>query len=143
MYHRIVVKKSLSHDHWTCVHIDDFRRQLGLLDRWRFTPITFQDYRLFLQGELSLPRKPVILTFDDGYLDTYTTAFPLLQEFGVKAVVFVLADRRIRTNFWDRHFNLPHAALMERHHVIEMHEAGWEIGSHSLSHADLTQLPED
>ena len=90
MYHRVVEDKAISDAHWSCVYVEDFRRQLELLDRWGFTAITFEDYRLFQSGELNLPKKPVILTFDDGYLDTYTVVFPVLQEYGVKAVVFVL-----------------------------------------------------
>jgi peptidoglycan/xylan/chitin deacetylase (PgdA/CDA1 family) len=143
MYHRIVESRDLSASHWTCVHADDFRKQVKLLDRWGFTAITFNDYRLFLRGELSLPRKPVILTFDDGYLDTYTTAFPVLQEFGLKGVLFVLADEKVRTNLWDRHLRLPEAPLMERRHILEMHEAGFEIGSHSMTHEKLTALTGD
>jgi peptidoglycan/xylan/chitin deacetylase (PgdA/CDA1 family) len=143
MYHRIVDTNDIRYSHWTCVHVNEFRKQLEMLDRWGFTPITFEDYRLFRCGELSLPRKPVILTFDDGYLDTYTLAYPLMQEFGVKAVVFVLADQKVKINFWDRHLKLPEAALMKRHQVVEMHEAGFEIGSHSLTHANLTHLSED
>jgi peptidoglycan/xylan/chitin deacetylase (PgdA/CDA1 family) len=143
MYHRIVDSQNLINAHWTCVGVKEFRKQLEMLDRWGFTPITFEDYKLFRSGELSLPRKPVILTFDDGYLDTYTTAYPLLQEFGVKAVVFVFADQKVKTNFWDRHLNVPEASLMNRHQIVEMHEEGFEIGSHSLIHADLTHLSED
>lgn len=140
MYHRIVDDPRLVQGHWTCVDVKEFRKQLEMLDRWGFTPITFEDYRLFQSGELNLPRKPVILTFDDGYLDTYTAAYPLLQEFGVKAVVFVFADQKTRTNYWDRHLNLPEATLMNRREIVEMYEAGFEIGSHSIMHADLTQL---
>lgn len=143
LYHRVVDDERLSRAHWSCINIEQFRQQLELLDRWGFTTITLHDYRLFCQGELSLPAKPVILTFDDGYLDTYKYAFPVLQEFGMRSVVFVLGDRRIRTNYWDKDRGIPEAPLMEGEHIIEMHEAGFEIGSHSLSHVNLTQIPED
>src|SRR3990172_10485191 len=88
MYHRIVDDKEANSKHWTCIHVREFRRQLESLERWGFTAITFDDYRLYLQGELNLPRKPVVLTFDDAYLDTYENAFPLLQEYGMRAVIF-------------------------------------------------------
>ncbi|HEY6193299.1 MAG TPA: polysaccharide deacetylase family protein [Bacteroidota bacterium] len=140
MYHRIVEEKSLSEAYWTCVHVREFQKQLELLDRWGFTPITFNDYSLFLQGELNLPRKPVILTFDDGYRDTYDVALPLLQEFGAKAVVFVLGYQGAATNFWDRSESLPEVALMDRRQIVELHQAGFEIGSHSLNHTKLTAL---
>src|SRR5260221_5521386 len=98
MYHRVVDDERLARAHWMCTHIRDFRNQLRLLDRLGFTTITFDDYRLHLQGEVNLPRRPVILTFDDGYLDTYEAAFPALRESGMKAVVFVVADQQIMYN---------------------------------------------
>lgn len=143
MYHRVVADRQLSHAHWTCLHVQQLRKQLEMLDRWGFTPITFQDYWLFLQGQLDLPRKPVILTFDDGYLDTYENAFPLLQEYGVKAVIFAIGNPQIRTNVWDEALKLPIAPLMEGKHLIEMHTAGFEIGAHSMNHAKLTTLNDE
>jgi peptidoglycan/xylan/chitin deacetylase (PgdA/CDA1 family) len=117
-----------------------FREQLRILDHLGFTTITFDDYRLCLEGELSLPRKPIVITFDDGYLDTYELAFPILQEFGMRAVIFVLGDRNIRTNLWEAGRDVPVAGLMNDQQILELHQAGFEIGSHGLTHADLTQF---
>src|ERR1051325_9964305 len=140
MYHRIVHDDRLSDSHWTCLHLRDFKKHLDLIDRWGFTTITFNDYRLFLKGELNLPKKPVILTFDDGYLDTYELAFPALRDMGMKAVVFVIADRRIKGNIWDDHLGIPPAQLLQHHQIIELAQEGFEIGSHSFSHSRLTHL---
>jgi len=143
MYHRIVDDASLAQRHWTCLHVDNLAQQLRMLDRCGFTTITFDDYRLSLSGELNLPRKPVIVSFDDGFLDTYRLAFPLLRELGMKAVVFVVAGKNVRSNIWDRHRGVPPAPLLEPGHIAEMSREGIEIGSHSLSHPRLTDLPDD
>lgn len=143
MYHRIVKDAALSRASWLCVHRDAFRRQLAFLDRRGYTSITFEDYRLYREGALNLPKKPVILTFDDGYLDTYQVAFPLLYEFGMKATVFVIGERRIRSNVWDRDMpGVLSAPLMDAHHIVDLHETGFEIGAHAMTHADLTRLSE-
>ncbi|MGH2568726.1 MAG: polysaccharide deacetylase family protein [Bacteroidota bacterium] len=142
VYHRIVDEPTISQAHWSCLTVERFREHLELLDRLGYTTITFKDYFLFLEGQVNLPAKPIILTFDDGYLDTYRFAFPLLQEFGMTAVMFVLGDRKIRTNYWDQRIGVPEAALMDKQHIVEMHEAGFEIGSHSASHARLTTISE-
>ena len=118
----------------------EFRYHLTLLERWGFTAITFDDYRLYQSGELNLPKKPVIITFDDGYVDTYEAAFPLLQEFGMKAVVFALGDRTIKANTWDTHSSIPVGPLMNDEQIIELHSAGFEIGSHTMTHAKLPLL---
>jgi peptidoglycan/xylan/chitin deacetylase (PgdA/CDA1 family) len=69
LYHRIL---SNAFDRDTAnigVTKDSFRRQIELLDRWGYTAITFSDLSLFLKDELDLPKKPVIITFDDTYKD--------------------------------------------------------------------------
>jgi len=142
MYHRIVDDYYLSSKYWTCVHADNFRRQLQLLERWGFTTITFNDYKLYLEGQLNLPRKPVIITFDDGYYDTYQLAYPLLSEFGMKAVVYVLGNVKTKSNKWDRHSEYPESPLMTDLQIMELHDAGFEIGSHSITHPKLTAIPE-
>jgi len=85
----------------------------------------------------------VVLTFDDGYDDVYTNAFPILKEFGMKAVVFVLGNREIKKNFWDEPLNLPTASLMGQQQIVELHAAGFEIGSHTMNHPLLSTLSED
>lgn len=142
VYHRVVSDDRLSREYpWICVHAREFRKQLELLDRWGFTAITFDDIRLCLAGQLDLPRRPVVLTFDDGYLDTYENASPLLYEYGMRAVVFALGDARIKTSEWCRSVGSPVAALMGGQQLVELHAAGFEIGSHSMTHANLTTLP--
>ncbi len=143
VYHRIVKEAGKENSCKFCLHESDFRKHLEWLDRWGFTPITFEDYRVACEKQLELPHKPIILTFDDGYLDTYQVAFPLLQEFGMKAVVFVLGDRSIKTNVWDAHLKLPQAPLLSDNHILEMHEAGMEIGAHSMTHIKLTDVKEE
>jgi len=143
MYHRIVNDKDVPSRHWTCVHVRGFRRQLEFLERLGFTAITFEDYRLYLAGELNLPRKPVILTFDGGYMDTNLNAFPLLQEYGMKAVVFTIGNKDIKTNVWGKALGIPEGPLMESQQLIEMHAAGFEIGAQSMNYTRLTTLSEE
>ncbi|HEV8539339.1 MAG TPA: polysaccharide deacetylase family protein [Bacteroidota bacterium] len=143
VYHRIVDDDRIANSHWTCLHVREFRKHLELIERWGFTTITFHDYRLFLRGELNLPRKPVILTFDDGFAEISDLAFPALQNFGMKGVVFVVADRKIKSNIWERDLAVPRGQLLRRDQIIELAKEGFEIGSHSFSHPRLTELGED
>jgi peptidoglycan/xylan/chitin deacetylase (PgdA/CDA1 family) len=141
MYHRVVDSIGLSEESPAmCIHIDQFRRHLALLDRWGFTPITFNDYRLFLAGEINLPKRPIVLTFDDGYEDNFENAFPALQDFGMKAVFFVLGDRGMKANTWDKDSSMTLGPLMSEGQILELHRAGFEIGSHSLTHPGLSHL---
>jgi peptidoglycan/xylan/chitin deacetylase (PgdA/CDA1 family) len=141
LYHNITVVKSTDKVPAMTVQADTFRRHLELLDRWGYTSITFDDVRLFLAGELNLPNKPVIITFDGGYADVYDTAFPLLQEFGMKAVVFVIGDQLIRENIWDKD-SISLSLLLNQQQILEIKTAGFEIGSQSMTHAKLTLIDE-
>lgn len=140
MYHRIVEDKETAQRFWNCVHVDEFKSHLNVLDKLGYTTITLSDYWLLLVGELTLPKKPVILTFDDGYLDTYEQAFPVIQEYGMRAVVFALGNRGLDYNYWDHGTEYPGARLMNNRQLLEMNEGGIEIGSHSMDHVKLTKI---
>lgn len=77
-------------------------------------------------------KKPVLLTFDDGYDDNYTQLFPLLKKYNVKATIFVIGDAP----------GTPHKATSEQ--IREMSDSGLvSIQSHSYTHADLDSLGYD
>lgn len=79
--------------------------------------------------------KTVALTFDDGYQDFYTDAFPLLRQCGFTATVFLATDR-IR----DRSVRVEGADYLTWKEVRELHSEGITFGSHSVTHADLRSL---
>ncbi len=143
MYHRVVKDDSEKGIHGTYVDVARFREQLQYLKDHGYTTVTFDDLR---QGNYRKRfdhehPKWVILTFDDGYVDNYTTAFPLLKEFGFKAVIFLLSHRDY--NAWDAddpvrpEKKLP---LMTKEMVDEMAAYGIEFGAHTMTHPRLSQL---
>ena len=88
-----------------------------------------------------LPGKPVLITFDDGYLDFATYAWPLLKRYGFSATVFIVADFVGKTNRWDSIFDYGEdLALLHWQHIKQLHSEGVEFGSHTLSHRPLTSL---
>jgi glycosyltransferase involved in cell wall biosynthesis len=117
-----------------------FRDQLQFLEKWRYTPVTFNDLRLIDEGELIMPRKPIILTFDGGHQDIYDEAIPLLQEFGMKAVVFVRAESAAAPGTRDDGSGDPRVPLMNERNILELHQNGFEIGSNTLTRPRLTTL---
>ncbi len=140
MYHRIVEDSLLLHAYSWCVMQSQFRRQLLFLKRWGFTAINFEDLAGFRQGTRPLPRRPVILTFDDGYDGVFHHALPVMRESQARGTAFVLGDRTIRTNQWDEPAGFEGASLMDNEKILELRQSGFEIGSHSMSHPDLTRV---
>jgi len=141
MYHRVVDDMSLAMSQKYCVHRSVFKKQMNLLDRMGFTSITLNDYHLAKSSDIKLPRKPVIITFDDGYRDVYEHACPIIKEMGMTATIFVICDQSIKYNIWDYNdLSIEKAPLIDRHQIKELHQIGFEIASHSLTHRDLTTL---
>lgn len=138
LYHRIVTQPLRGRLCGLAVTVDRFERQLKALTDAGYTAITFSEYAAFARGERSLPARPVILTFDDGYEDNYMLAFPLLQRYTMRAVIYLVADWKKRTNFWDH--DQPQVPLLQQTQIQEMARAGMEFGSHTLSHPRLPSL---
>ena len=135
MYHRVLDNPPVNSSHGIWISAKQFARHLASLQRRGFHTITFHDYAGFLRGERTLPHKPIILTFDDGYEDNYRTAFPILQKYSFNAVIYAVTDKERRTNFWDQ--SEPPARLMSASQMKELHGSGIEIGSHTVTHPRL------
>jgi peptidoglycan/xylan/chitin deacetylase (PgdA/CDA1 family) len=104
-----------------------FESHLRYLRDAGYHVITLDDLLRFLTSGQPLPEKPVILTFDDGYVDNYINAFPLLQRYGMIGNFFLITD------FVDA--NQPD--YMTWPQIEEMSAAGQRFGSHSRNHPDL------
>ncbi|MFQ5719979.1 MAG: polysaccharide deacetylase family protein [Acidobacteriota bacterium] len=89
-----------------------------------------------LEQAVRRPGDGVALTFDDGHRDTYTTAFPLLADRGLTATVYVTTGY-VSTRDWFE----PGGEALTWADLAEMAAAGWTIGSHTVSHPRLTELP--
>src|SRR3989454_4661535 len=70
-----------------------FEAQLAFLRRRGYESISFADYLAYRHGAGRLPRRPVIVTFDDGYRSNRDVALPLLQQYGFRATIFLVAER--------------------------------------------------
>lgn len=71
---------------------DEFARQMEMLDRAGFRTIGIDTYTRWLHGKrVRLPRRPLLLTFDDGRLDSFRGADAVLQQHGFRAVMFAIA----------------------------------------------------
>jgi peptidoglycan/xylan/chitin deacetylase (PgdA/CDA1 family) len=86
-----------------------------------------------------LPPRCFVITFDDGYADTFTTAAPILARFGFTATVFVVSGLVGGTNLWDAGVSPP-ARLMGWDALSALVQRGFSIGSHTKSHRRLTRL---
>jgi peptidoglycan/xylan/chitin deacetylase (PgdA/CDA1 family) len=109
---------------------ETFDRQMNLLYQWGYQTISVELLARAISLGAELPPKPILLTFDDGGETTYTTALPVMQRYGFRGVSYIVYH----------YVGLTH--YMTADQIRALHAAGWEIGSHGLSHRDLTVYPE-
>lgn len=142
MYHKVPDEPIVS-KHKIFVTKENFEKHLSFFKNKGFETITFRDYLSFKNGQrplASFPAKPLILTFDDGYLDNYTNLLPMMKQYGFRGVIFFLGDPSVRYNFWDADSGEHRDELMDTKQKREFVGSGWEIGAHSMTHANLTTL---
>jgi peptidoglycan/xylan/chitin deacetylase (PgdA/CDA1 family) len=87
-------------------------------------------------GDAYSARK-IVISFDDGYASCFEQGIGLLKTFGCKAIQFLVSGRIGKANDWDA----TGEAIMDKSQVREWLAAGHQIGSHTVSHPDLTRLP--
>jgi peptidoglycan/xylan/chitin deacetylase (PgdA/CDA1 family) len=132
MYHRLT---SRTGSHPCSLAAERFRRQLGLLRALGYRSAAPAALAAALEAGAPLPPRTVVITFDDGYLDTLTVALPLLREAGFTATCYFVPGAIGRVSEWTE----P-APLMDWAGIRAWRAAGMEVGAHSVTHVDLTTL---
>jgi peptidoglycan/xylan/chitin deacetylase (PgdA/CDA1 family) len=125
LYHH--VEGDVSYSRYN-VSVPDFRAQMQALHDWGYTAIPISLLLDALIEGAELPPKPIVITFDDGNRNVYENAFPIMQEFNFPGVFYIVGNRV------NSGTDIAHAPELR-----EMVVAGWEIGSHSYTHTDLTE----
>ncbi|MFC1621609.1 polysaccharide deacetylase family protein [Candidatus Omnitrophota bacterium] len=127
MYHRVDDRASVSK---LSVCPDSFRKQIAFLKRHNYNVVKLEELAELIKTK-EIPYKTIAITFDDGYENNYTCAYPVLKEFGLPATIFITPALIGYEGYltWDQ--------------VIEMSESGViSIGSHAMTHAYLPGLAE-
>lgn len=103
----------------------EFSRQMEYLSKQGYQSVSLTQLVDSFEGKYRLPSKPVVITFDDGYLDNYRNALPILQKYGMRATVFIIAGQVGQPEYlsWDD--------------IIRLQQQGTEIGSHTVHHTEL------
>ncbi len=123
------------------VRAEQFDALLKSLKGAGYEGIGFAQYLAHRRGEATLPRKPIILTFDDGYRSNADIAVPIMRTHGFTATIFVIPGLLGQTNRWDA--DEPQEPLLSADEVRALHAEGFSFGSHTLTHARLTAVAPD
>lgn len=143
VYHRICDASPGGDPLRLCTPPRDLERVLRYLRAHPYRFISFDDAVDVMTGERPITDRVVCLTFDDGYEDFFTNAFPLLRAYDAPATVFAVTGEIGGSNRWDGGYGLPPVPLMTRQQMRELVSGGIEFGSHTVSHPRLTRLSPD
>jgi peptidoglycan/xylan/chitin deacetylase (PgdA/CDA1 family) len=145
LYHQLISKEKVDRGELVCservyVAYDvSFAEQMKYLHDKGYTTITLDELLACRDKGRPLPHKPIIVTFDDGFMSTYVHAFPILKQYGMTAAIFVNPDRECRNFKKYAHIDAP----LSPEQIREMSEYGISIESHGMTHRYLTELPRD
>ncbi len=140
LFHHVGPRRPLTYASLTIEPVR-FERFMRLLARTGHSGVSAADWLSWRRGERSLPRRAVILTFDDAYEDLVEFALPTLVRFGFRATAFVVASEVGGRNSWDVPAGAGGHTLMSATDVRTWLDAGMDVGAHGLTHADLASLP--
>jgi len=130
MYHKI---SSNSYRDYLTVTKEDLTIQFRFLAQQGYTPLLLSDLVKHVRSKDPLPEKPILITFDDGYRDNYTTMYPVLKKYGLKANIFLVPA------FLEQG-ETPSESYLKLSDLNEMDPDLVEYGLHSYDHKNYKQL---
>lgn len=110
---------------------DSFERQMEFLKLHRYHVVSLERLMTELKSGRSLPSKTVVITFDDGTIDNFRNAFPVLKKMGFPAAIFMITG------------NIGRPGWLNAEDLRILDESGVTIGSHTANHAFLPDLTID
>ncbi|MFG0333777.1 MAG: polysaccharide deacetylase family protein [Maioricimonas sp. JB049] len=125
--------------------LEEFRREMTYLHDHGFRTWTLGQFVDRLGSDNWNAERRFVITFDDGFENVWSRAFPILRELDFTATIFLVTDFVDRESGWSVNekvasYGLDRAPLLAWSHARQMQEAGFEFGSHTTNHPRLTEL---
>jgi peptidoglycan/xylan/chitin deacetylase (PgdA/CDA1 family) len=117
-----------------------FARQMSALRLLGYRGLSMRDLEPYLRGEKT--GRVVGITLDDGYVNNFEEALPVLRDLGFTATAYIVSAQIGGTNAWDHSKGVPPARLMDVAHLKAWCAAGMEIGAHTRNHVNLAECPQ-
>jgi peptidoglycan/xylan/chitin deacetylase (PgdA/CDA1 family) len=139
MYHMIDdhIPNERKRNKWK-VKPKDFEKQMAWFSKNNWTSYTISE----LTELKEIPFKSFCITFDDGYEDNFTNAFPVLKKYNFKSTIYLVPNYEY--NSWENFKNKKFDKLLSKEQIIKMMESGLiEFGSHTLHHKNLLTISKD
>lgn len=123
-YHKV---NDRDQDQWT-ITTRDFAAHLEYLTEQGYTTISTEQFARYQIGAFQLPEKPIIITFDDGYVDMLDNMMPIMEAYGMRSTIYMV------TNYADT------KKYLDWEELKRLKRRGFELGSHTANHIPVTEL---
>lgn len=107
------------------------KEQLDYINDNNYVTITMRELYSHIENNTPIPQKSIIITFDDGYMNNYTEAFPILKDLNMTATIFCVGN------------SLDGSYYLSEDAIKEMSDYGIDIESHTVNHLHLDTLSYD
>lgn len=104
------------------------KTQLKYIKDQGYITLTLSELKNYILNNSPIPEKSIVITFDDGYMDNYSSAFPILKDFNMVATIFCITS------------NLDGSYYLSENAIKEMSNYGIDIQSHTITHPQLNKL---
>jgi peptidoglycan/xylan/chitin deacetylase (PgdA/CDA1 family) len=138
MFHKVDTMPAGAVHHGNYVDPALFEALLQSLRGDGYESVTIEQWLAWKAGRATLPARPIVFTFDDGYRSNMEVAWPIMQRHGFTGTIFLVSDLIGSTNRWDA--DEIQEPLLARDEILELRAAGMTFGSHTRTHAALTRL---
>jgi peptidoglycan/xylan/chitin deacetylase (PgdA/CDA1 family) len=115
-----------------------FEHQMSYLARNDYRCLTLPEAVRYLREGKRIPAKTFVLTFDDGYQDVHSKAYPILEKFGFTATVFLVAGHMGSLGNWWKKDGERSGLLLSWDEARHLAQRGFILGSHTLNHPRLS-----
>ena len=128
MYHYVQDSSIVEHDK-RYIRPLTFDKQMKFLKDHKYNVIPLEEFANSLKEKKPMPRDTIVITFDDGHIDNYQYAYPILRKYNLPATMFIITGEIGKENF------------LTLEQIKEMSDSGLiTIGSHTVSHKHLPSL---
>lgn len=117
-----------------------FDEHMNALAELNFTAMTVSSLVAAVGGHGSLPARPVVITFDDGFRDFQTGALPILQRYGFCATLYVVSGYVGGTGGWLQSLGEGDRTMLDWSELREVASSGIEVGAHTVTHPQLDTM---
>lgn len=117
-----------------------FRQGMAMLHEHGYRTIPLAEAVVLLRQRQPFPDRTFVLTFDDGFQSVYGEAFPVLEQYGLSATVFLTVGAGDVQQSGARLPRLEGREMLSWGEIREMQQGGIEFGAHTLTHPDLTRM---